>query len=276
VVVNDVGAAVDGSGTDLTPAEEVVAEIKKKGGVAVPNYDSVAGWESSENIIKTCLDNFGKLDILVNVAGILRDRMIFNMSEKEWRDVMEVHLNGTFFCSRHACILMRQKRGGRIINFTSDAWRGTTGHCNYGAAKGGIVSLTRSIALEMGKYGVTCNAISPGAATRMTVNPEVARSMQIRAQRGLQMAATGQQEIPGPEFVPPIIVWLASDEAADINGQVFGARGSEVTIYTWPEPFRAIHKKEGKWTVEELRQLVPSILTKGIANPSPPEPPKEG
>ena len=168
VVVNDLGTGLEGIGSSMNSANEVVAKINKEGGEAVVNYDSVATWKGAESIIRTALDTFRRLDILVNNAGITRDRMSFNMSEEEWDAVIKVHLYGHFYCTRHACNWFRQQRSGRIINTSSHAGLGTTGQVNYSCAKEGIVALTRCIAREMGKYGVTCNAIRPRASTRMT------------------------------------------------------------------------------------------------------------
>lgn len=274
VIVNDPGAARDGSGQDAKPADEVVAEIKKRGGEAVANYDSVADFASAERIINTCPDKFGRIDILVNVAGVLRDRMIFNMSEEEWDHVLDVHLKGSFNCSRHACILMRKQRSGRIINITSDAWRGTVGHANYGAAKAGIVGLTRAIAREMGRYNITCNAIAPVAATRMTLDEDVKQGIKKRYEAGLmpkeQMDAI--LNMPGPEYVPPIVAYLATDEAWNINGQVFHAEGGRISIYSEPVETKAIYKKEGIWTLDELINIVPQTIAQGLVNPAPPQP----
>lgn len=274
VIVNDPGAARDGSGQDAKPADEVVAEIKKRGGEAVANYDSVANFASSERIINNCLDKLSRIDILVNVAGILRDRMIFNLSEEEWDEVLDVHLKGSFNCSRHACILMRKQRSGRIINITSDAWRGTVGHANYGAAKAGIVGLTRAIAREMGRYNITCNAIAPVAATRMTLDEDVKQGLKKRYEAGLmtkeQMDAI--VNMPGPEYVPPIVAYLATDEAWNINGQVFHAEGGRISIYSEPVETKAIYKKEGIWTLDELIDIVPQTIVQGLVNPAPPQP----
>lgn len=270
VVVNDAGVARDGTGSSAAPADEVVQLIKSRGGVAMANYESVADFTAAKRIIKACVDNFGKVDILCNVAGIARERMIFNMSEEEWDAVISVHLKGTFNCTRHACVRMREEKGGRIINTTSEAWRGTVGQSNYGAAKGGIVSFTKSVAREMGKYGVTCNAISPGAATRMTLTEEVKAGYQKRYEAGL---ITKEQldlmsNIPGPEFVPPMVLYLCTDEASYISGKVFGCTGGLITIYSDPEPTRSIQKdyqKEGPWTLDELMKLVPEELAADIA-----------
>ncbi|MFC1940548.1 SDR family oxidoreductase [Chloroflexota bacterium] len=276
VVVNDPGGAIDGSGHDVTPADEVVAEIKKGGGIAVANCDTVAEFKAAEKIIKTCMDNFGRLDILVNVAGIERARMIYNMSEEDWLTVLGVHLNGTFYCCRHACGLMRQQRSGRIINTVSSAWLGTVGHVNYGASKGGIVSLTRAVAREMGRYGVTCNAIAPAAATRFTLTPEVLDGFRKRYEAGIITKEYYESliDMPAPEYVAPIVVYLSSDEAANVNGQVFSTAGGTVGIYSNPVVTNSIHrdyKKTGKWTLDELIELVPKMLLVDYVNPAPPE-----
>ena len=169
VVVNDPGVNVDGSGHDAGPADQVAGEIRAAGGSAVASYDSVAELAGGESMVRQCVDAFGRIDILVNVAGILRDRMIFNMSEEEWDAVIAVHLKGHFNTIKPASVLMRQQRYGRIVNFSSiSGLRGISGQSNYGAAKAGIAGLTRVVARDLGRYGVTCNAIAPGAQTRMT------------------------------------------------------------------------------------------------------------
>ena len=268
VVVNDFGVKRDGTDPAPGPADEVVQEIKSLGGKAVANYGDISSWLDSENLIKACLDNFGKLDILVNVAGILRDRMIFNMSEDEWDSVIRVHLKGTFNCTRHACVLMRQQRGGRIINTTSAAWLGNTGQINYVAAKAGIVNITRSVAREMGRYGVTCNAIAPGAATRMTSDPTVAEATKTKGYRPTQ---------EGPEHVAPIVVYLCTDQAANINGLVFGAAGGKLSVYSEETELKSIYKdlSKGHWTQAELELLMPVSLARALVNPAPPQPPAE-
>ena len=202
VVVNDPGVNSDGTGHDNGPAEQVVAEIKAAGGNAVANADTVATFEGGENMVRQCVDAFGRIDILMNVAGILRDRMIFNMNEEEWDAVIAVHLKGHFNTIQPASILMRQQRYGRIVNFSSiSGLRGISGQSNYGAAKAAIAGLTRVVARDLGKYGVTCNAISPGAATRLTATiPDSARQLR---------AATQAQ----PTAPPPVQV-VAGDAGA--------------------------------------------------------------
>ena len=271
IVVNDVGATRDGSGGEASPADKVAAEIKEKGGKAISNHNSVVDFANAEKLIKSCVDTFGKLDILVNSHGNLKDRMIWNMSEEEWDSVMFVHLKGTFNTCRHASVLMREQKSGRIINVTSDAWRGTVGHVNYGAVKGGVVSLTRSIAREMGRYGITANCFAPIAATRMTMNEDVKAGTMKRVEAGVMTKEQAEQflSMPGPEHIPPIIVYLATDEAADVNGQVFHAEGGRVGIYSEPVEVRAIYKPDGIFTVEELIKLAPHTLLQGYKNPAP-------
>ncbi len=271
VVVNDPGVSVDGSGHDNGPAEQVVAEIKQAGGTAVANYDSVADNQGGENMIRQCVDAFGRLDILVNVAGILRDRMIFNMSEQEWDDVIAVHLKGHFNTIKPASILMRQQRYGRIVNFSSiSGLRGNSGQGNYGAAKAGIAGMTRVVARDLGRYGVTCNAIAPGAQTRMIAQvPDSAR--QLRAARGMQQTGASAQLLvePTPEHVAPMTVWLCTDDAWNVNGKIFHVAGGVVSLAHEETAIRQL-QKDGKWTVEELGILVPAQLMPGIPNPAPP------
>ncbi len=281
VVVNDLGGDRDGGGASISPADEVVAEIKAKGGTAVANHDSVATLEGGNNIIQTAIDNFGKIDILINNAGILRDRMIFNMSPEEWDIVLKVHLYGHYNCTRPATLLMRQQRSGRIVNMSSSSGLGNTGQSNYAAAKEGIVGFTRTVARDVGRYGVTCNNIRPGAATRLTMSPEMEAARQAREQRvsaGREAVrpgfgtATGAPAGQDPDDIAPFAVWLCTDAAANINGQDFGVRGGHVGLYTMPSEIKSIDK-EGRWTLDELDRLVPMSLALGLTNPSPPVPP---
>lgn len=276
VIVNDPGVGRDGKGGEATPAEAVVAEIRQAGGTAIPNFESVTDFQAAERIIKSCVEKFGSIDILVNCAGVLREKMVFNMPEEDWDLVIATHLKGTFNCTRHACAHMREKKFGRIINVTSDAWRGTVGQSNYGAAKGGIVSFTRAVAREMGRYSVTCNAIAPMAATRMTVTPEVKAGWKKRYEAGIitQEYYESLINMPGPEHTPPIVLYLASNEAANVNGQVFHIEAGRVSIYSEPVETRTVYRnyqKEGKWTLEELTDIVPKTLLVGYVNPAPPE-----
>ena len=242
VVVNDVGHAVDGSETNERPADEVVSEIKKAGGHAVANFGSVADHEQAEQLIKTALDEFGRLDILVNVAGILRDRMIFNLSEEDWDAVINVHLKGTFNTSKFASIYWRATREGnyRLINFTSESGLfGAPGQPNYAAAKMGIVGLTYSCANALGRYGVTANCITPRAATRMTGT--------IPGERASNM----KQENPetSPDNIAPPVVWLASTESSWFTGQVIGVHGFDIDLYNTPQAISRI-VGSGPWDMD--------------------------
>ncbi len=274
VVVNDLGSAGDGTGEAATPADEVVKEIKDRGGEAVANYDSVATTEGGENIIKAALDAFGRLDILVNNAGILRDRMVFNMTPEEWDIVMKVHLYGHFNCTKPACAVFRQQRSGRIINTSSESGLGNMGQANYSAAKEGVIGFTRTVARDMGKYGVTCNAVRPRAATRLTVSPELRAATERAKATGAAMPPGADMiaSLPEPEAMVPFVVYLATDEAASINGCTFLISGDQIALYSEPVVAKTIYK-DGTWTLDELSAIVPSTLAAGLVNPA--GPPKE-
>jgi len=275
VVVNDYGVQVDGSQPTSGPAAEVVKGIEAKGGTAVANGDSVATMEGGENIIKTAVDNFGKIDILVCVAGILRDRMVFNMTEEEWDAVIATHLKGTFTCVKHASILMRQQRSGRIICFTSTSGLyGNAGQANYGAAKAGIAGFTRVVAKDLGRYGVTVNAIAPAAATRMTLTEDVRQAIQRRIDKGDEFARQelGDLEKQNPEDIAPMVVYLASDEAANINGQIFAVYSGIIQLLSHPAIVKTI-QKQSRWTYEEIAEVFPSAIEWELINPAPPAPP---
>ncbi|MBM4410920.1 MAG: SDR family oxidoreductase [Chloroflexi bacterium] len=273
VVVNDPGVNVDGSGHDTGPAAEVVKEITAAGGKAVVNTDTVATEAGGENMIKQAVDAFGRLDGVIHVAGILRDRMIFNLSESEWDDVVAVHLTGYFNVAKPASVIMRQNRYGRVIAFSSGSGlAGNAGQSNYGAAKAGIAGGIRCLARDLGRYGVTSNGISPAAATRMTASiPDSAR--ELRARAGIAQAPVREasivQQLMAPHYVAPMVCYLLSDQAWNINGKVFYVSGGSVSL-AWDEtPDRTI-AKGGMWTVDELRGLVPSQLLAGLQNPAPP------
>ena len=276
VIVVDPGVNVDGSGQDNSVATQVCEEIRAAGGVAVPCMESVTSMEGGEKIIQTAVDNFGRLDIVVTCAGILRDRMIFNMTEQEWDDVIAVHLKGTFTVVKHACILFRQQRSGRIITFSSESGLvGNSGQANYGAAKSGIAGFTKVVAKDMGRYGVTANAIAPRANTRMIGDiPDSAA--EIRARSGVA-AIPGDDTLNelDPTHIAPFICYLASDYAANVNGQTFLVYGDTVSLVSQPRPERSIYEPSGHWDLETLAPLARDVLTRGITNPAPPTPPRE-
>jgi NAD(P)-dependent dehydrogenase (short-subunit alcohol dehydrogenase family) len=273
VIVNDMGAAVDGSGSEATPAEEVVQEVKKMGSQAVANYDNVVETETGEKLIKLALDTWGRLDIVVNNAGILRDRMLFNMAVEEWDSVIAVHLRGHFNITKPACGYFRQERkGGVIINTSSTSGLGNVGQTNYAAAKEGIVGFTRTLAREMGRYGVRCNAIRPMAATRMTLSPDMRARAERAGEAGMKMLEQMEKSQP-PEQIGPFVAWLCSDEAANVNGRNFLVRQGYIGLYSEPEIVAAI-ESEQPWTVDSVSASI-SKVTKGLVNEWVPEPPKE-
>jgi NAD(P)-dependent dehydrogenase (short-subunit alcohol dehydrogenase family) len=273
VVVNDLGGNVDGSGQSSSPADEVVAAIKANGGRAAANCDNVADFKAAANIVASAVKEFGRIDVLVNVAGILRDRMIFNLSEDDWDSVIAVHLKGTFNTCRHASAQMREQKLGRIVNFSSTSGLyGNSGQANYGAAKDGIAGLTRVISRDLGKYGITVNAIAPVAATRMTAT--VGQSARdARAKRGITAGAPATALRMEPEDVAPFVAYLASDAAHNINGQTFLVRGGVISLLNYPAPARTITKL-GRWTPEEIAALFPSTFGMDLTNPAPTQEPR--
>ncbi len=252
VVVNDLGVAVDGSGTDLTPAQEVVNAIAAAGGEAVANYDSVTDYDAAQRIIKTAVDRFGRIDGVVNNAGILRDRIFHKMTPEEWHAVINVHLNGSFNVSRAAADHFREQQSGAYVHMTSTSGLvGNVGQANYAAAKLGIAALSKSIALDMERYRVRSNCISPFAWSRMigaipTNTPEQA----ARVEKLKTMTAAK---------IAPMAVFLISDAAAKVSGQIFAVRSNEIFLMSQSRPIRSIHRSEG-WTPAALaEQLVPAF-----------------
>ena len=267
VVVVDPGVNVDGSGFDQSVAELVTNEIKSAGGEAVACTESVATMSGGERIVQTAMDNFGRLDIVVTCAGILRDRMVFNMTEQEWDDVIAVHLKGTFTVVKHACILFRQQRSGRIITFSSQSGLvGNSGQANYGAAKSGIAGFTKVVAKDMGRYGATANSIAPRAQTRMIGSiPDSAA--EIRARSGV--ASLGEGEHLEPDGIAPFVCYLSSDWASNVNGQTFLVYGNTVSLMSQPRPSNAIYNSGGHWSMDDLAPQARGPLTGGIYNPAP-------
>ncbi|NUS45101.1 MAG: SDR family oxidoreductase [Mycobacteriaceae bacterium] len=261
VVVNDIGVGLDGQGESTGPAQDVVNEIVAAGGRAVANADDIASWEGAERLIATAVDAFGGLDVLVNNAGFLRDRMLANMSEQEWDAVIRVHLKGHFAPLRHAAGYWRdeskagRQRQARVVNTSSGAGLlGSIGQGNYAAAKAGIAALTIQAAAEMGRYGITVNAIAPAARTRMT---EVAFAADMAApDAGFDAMA--------PENISPLVVWLGSVDAAAVTGRVFEVEGGKVSLaQAWRHgPAR---DKGARWRPSELGAVVADLIAEAPA-----------
>ncbi len=247
VVVNDIGVSLSGEGGTDGPAHAVVDEITAAGGTAVPSTDSVAGFESASHIVQTAMDHFGRIDIVVNNAGNLRDRLFHKMNEEEWRQVIDVHLHGTFFVSRAAAPYFREQESGAYVHMTSTSGLiGNFGQSNYSAAKLGIAALSKSIALDMSRYNVRSNCIAPFAWSRMTSSiPAETAEEKARVQK-LQKMETHK--------IAPMAVYLGSDAASEVTGQIFGVRANEILLFSQPRPIRSLHMSEG-WTPELIAQI---------------------
>ncbi len=264
VVVNDLGGSVEGTGTCQEPAQQVVDQIHAAGGEALADFGNVADWGDAQNMIGSAIEQWGKLDILVNVAGIVRERMVFNMTEAEWDDVIRVHLRGTFATTHFASIHWRERREyGRLINFTSSAGiKGTPGQPNYAAAKAGIIGFTRSCANALVRYNVTANCIAPVASTRMDD----------------RVAATGTEGAPpsersagtelDPMNVAPAVVFLASEGAGNISGRTFAASGYHIGLYSEPQVEKHIYS-DGPWDLDQLFEIFPRTLGESLELPGP-------
>ncbi len=269
VVVADLGVSLDGSNPDSTPAQQVVQDIKNGGGNAVANQNDVGDHQAAEGLIQQAIDSFGKLDIVVNVAGILRDRMLFNMSEQEWDAVVRVHMKGTFNTAHFASAYWREQRNPeghyRLINFTSvSGLHGAPGQPNYAAAKMGIVGFTYSCANALARYGVTANAISPGAATRMTESVPDDRRRQ--PQDGDERA---------PENVAPAVAFLASEASDWCTGQVISARGYEIGLYNRPQVISQL-VSDGPWDLDKAFEMIERSFRPLVSGPGYPTPQPAG
>jgi NAD(P)-dependent dehydrogenase (short-subunit alcohol dehydrogenase family) len=264
VVVNDLGTSLSGEGAESEPANQVVDEILSAGGAAVVNRGNVAVFDDATNMVEQTVREFGRIDILVNVAGILRDRMLFNMTEAEWDAVIAVHLKGTFNCSRAASIKMREQQTGRIISMSSVSALGSPGQPNYAAAKAGILGFTWSTANALGRYGITANAIMPSGATRMI--DSTPRGRQVFEETGKwpsEMAVGTERD---PDNVAPLVVYLASDAAAGVNGQVFHSYGYGYTLLEQPHAVRRI-VAPSRWDPAELARVFPQTLGANLKPP---------
>ncbi|MHB8104172.1 MAG: SDR family NAD(P)-dependent oxidoreductase [Dehalococcoidales bacterium] len=245
VVVNDIGTSFDGKGISHEPADAVVKEIRNAGNTAIACYDSVTIEKGAENIIQTALDSYGRIDVLINNAGLVKSmNNIADVTPDDWDILMKTHLYGTFYCTRRACLYMRKQHYGRIINTSSHVGLGWKGFAPYGSAKEGIVGFTRNVARDMAEFGVTCNAIRPIAAWRgaADINPKV--------------------EVNRPEDIAALVVYLASEQADHINGCIFEVWRGHVGIFIEPPPVQEALNKEGPWTTEELAEAIPKTLTK--------------
>ncbi len=265
VVVNDLGGHFDGTGQSRSPAEEVVKEIRAAGGEAVANFESVADFKAAKRIVECALDNFGKLNVVVNNAGILRDRMIFNMSEEDWDAVINVHLKGTFNMARHACAYWREQHkagnllNGRLINTSSDSGLlGNAGQGNYGGAKAAVAAMAIIIDREMSRYGVTANAIAPVARTRLTIDatPQTAATMPV--------PKAGEIDPFSPAHVAPLVVWLASDDAKDVHGETLRVGLSTVWLMKGWHSVGRVSQRGVFWEPGALGARLKEELAKGV------------
>ena len=282
VVVNDLGGSLDGTGSAEAPAEVTAQAIRDAGGTAVSNFDSVAEYETAGRVVQTAIDNYGRVDAVCHVAGILRDRMVFNMTEAEWDAVLQVHLYGAFNMVRHCVPHMIDQQYGRIVLFSSGSGLGASGQANYAAAKEGMVGFARSLAKDLAPHGITVNAVYPGGATRMTESiPE--STTQLRQQQRTQAAPQqtqsqgppiqGPPEARDPANNAPKAVYLCTEAAGNITGQVVGVSGWQATLYSPRHVTRSIHKN-GRWTLDELDDLIPIAIGEGLVNPVPPQAPR--
>jgi NAD(P)-dependent dehydrogenase (short-subunit alcohol dehydrogenase family) len=256
VIVNDTGRAVDSDGF---AAEQVVAEIRAAAGEAAAAVESVASNESAQRIVQAALDHFGRIDCVVNNAGITRDRIFFNMSEEEWRAVLDVHLNGSFYVARAAAPHFKSQASGSYIHMTSTSGLvGNVGQANYAAAKMGIVGLSKSLAMDMARFKVRSNCVSPWAWTSMTAN--------IPADTPENMARIEKLKKMESAKIAPLAVYLGSDQAVDVSGQIFGVRANEIYLFSQPRILRTLHRSDG-WTPETIAEhAIPALASNFYEN----------
>ena len=278
VVINDMGVSVDGTGTSAGPADEVAEEVRKAGGAAAASPHSVAEFDSAAKTVQIAMDNFGRIDVLCHVAGILRDRMVFNMTEEEWDAVLQVHLYGAFNMVRNVVPHMIKQGYGRIVLFSSGSGLGASGQANYSAAKEGMVGFARALARELAPYNISVNAVYPSGATRMAETvPDT--TQQLRQQQRTQAAqggppTLGPDEARDPENNAPKAVYLCTEAGGSITGQVIATGGWPMSLYSPRHVVKSIHKN-GRWTLDELDDLIPISLAAGLVNPVSPQPPRD-
>ena len=257
VVVNDLGGTLGGDATEENPAQQVADEIAAAGGEAVANNDSVSDPDGTEAMVQAAVDGFGRIDAVVNVAGILRDAMFHKMELAQWQAVIDVHLNGTYLVSRAAMERFRAQESGAFVQFTStSALNGNIGQANYAAAKFGIVGLSRVIAMEGQRFGVRSNAVAPFAWTRMIEAIPVQSEAQAEAFEKFRAGATAAQ-------IAPLVVYLTSDAASAVSGQIFGVRGNEIYLMSQPRPVRTLHNSDG-WTPDNLADMLEPALRQDL------------
>ncbi len=260
-------------GTSGGDAETTAREIRGRGSQALPFFGDVSNFETARQLVQAAVDNFGRLDILINNAALVATNKLWDITEEEWDQIVNSSLKGSFNCIRHACSLMIEQRWGRIINTTSRVWLVATERAHYAAAKAGIVGLTRAVARDVGSHRVTCNAYAPAAATRINADAETRALFKRRYEAGLYTREEyeARMNLPSPETETPMVVYLCTEEAADINGQVFDVRSDSISIYSEPVMEKTITKGKDLWTIDELIELVPKVLLEGYANPAPPQ-----
>jgi NAD(P)-dependent dehydrogenase (short-subunit alcohol dehydrogenase family) len=251
VVVNDFGGGADGSGGAHGPADEVADAIVAAGGKAIPHYGDVSKMATGQALVQSALKEFGRLDIVVNNAGILRDRMLHKMSEEEWDIVLAVHLKGTFVCTRAAAEVFRDQRSGVVINTSSESGLGNMGQSNYSAAKEGIVGFTRTAALDLGRYGVRVNCIRPRAATRLTLSAQLREAVERAEKAGEPHVDLSRLESWTPDVVASFVTWLCTDAAKDITGQDFLVSSEGIALMSHPRPSGNVTLEKG-WELDQL------------------------
>ena len=265
VVVNDFGGDPDGTGGGQGPANEVADAILTAGGKAIPPYGDVSNTATGEELVQLALREFGRLDILSNNAGILRERLLHHMTEAEWDAVISVHLKGTFVCTRAAATVFREQRSGVIVNTGSESGLGNMGQANYSAAKEGIVGFTRTVARDLGRYGCRCNVIRPRAATRLTLSDQLREAVERARNAGEQAPDIGEIEKLVPEAVATFVTWLCTDAAANVNGEDFVVSAEQISRMTQPRPAETLFSSEG-WTLDRLDAGLPQTITRGLVN----------